>query len=121
VATVVASIATQVTPRLAASTAAAIAARNSWTSTLCRAAARVVARPAAISPRSHAGVAAVASSPTEPITISMNSVSRSARIRPSRAAREPGRTAARASAAASISAADTGASQAVTGRQPASR
>ena len=46
---VVASTATHSTPRLAASTASAIAARNSWTSTLCWVAVRVRARPALIS------------------------------------------------------------------------
>ena len=46
---VVASTATHSTPRLAASTASAMAARNTWTSTLCRVAVRVSARPALIS------------------------------------------------------------------------
>ena len=120
---VVPSIATQTTPRLAARTATVMAARNSWTSTLCRAAVRAVARPAVISPRSHAGVEAVASNPTAPITISMKSDSESARTWPSStvAGECPAWAQARPMAATSTSAPQAGASQAVDRRQPASR
>ena len=46
---VVASTATHSRPRLEASTASAMAERNTWTSALCRVAVRVSARPALIS------------------------------------------------------------------------
>ena len=53
-------MATHSTPRLAASTASAIAARNSWTRMLCWVQTRWSVRPAASSARRCAGVATVA-------------------------------------------------------------
>ena len=120
---VVASTATHNRPRLEASTASAMAERNTWTSTLCWVAVRVRARPALISPRRCAGVAAQATTATTATTSSMNALRASARSSPPAVVRGPEVLTCAASVitAASTTTALPVLSHAVRGPQPATR